>query len=172
MTELIFAHGKSKAHLATHKDVSGQLVYGWSLELQMITLLVMTSLRMAQQTLQHLLGEVGMAGILIHQDRGSQYTSYAYVDAVVHLGGRISYSDAGTPTHNPGQESFHGRLKEEWADEIYERETLEELRHCIADKLNDYNLERIHTSIGNQSPWRFTKLFLKNPHCRFPIFRG
>lgn len=64
---------------------------------------------------------------LFHQDQGSQYTSYPYVEeALKH--GTLSYSTPGTPTENPGQESFFGRFKDEWADEIRELETFEQIK--------------------------------------------
>ena len=98
--------------------------------------------------------------ILIHQDRGSQYTSYQYVQAVL-SNFVLSYSAPGTPTDNPGQESFFGRFKDEWKDEIAEIETFEELEKFVRKKIKYYNDERRHTSIGLVAPWNFTKSFLK-----------
>ena len=74
----------------------------------------------------------------------------------------ISYSDPGTPTHNPGQESFFGRFKDDWGDEIFEIETFEQLQKFVDQKIKRYNYERRHTSIGLVSPWKFTESFLKN----------
>ena len=160
ITQLKFAHGKQIAYLATHKDVFGQYVYGWAIGLTMDTDLVMESLKMAWQVLALLLDCSNPKNIIYHQDRGSQYTSYLYVNAVLGHGDQLSYSDPGTPTHNPGQESFHGRFKEEWADEIYELETIEEVIAFVNEKIVDYNEDRIHTSIGNQAPIKFLKMFL------------
>ncbi len=99
--------------------------------------------------------------ILYHQDRGSQYTSYQYVQAVLDQGS-LSYSDPGTPTHNPGQESFFGRFKHEYRDEIAEIKTFKELERFVKAKIKYYNYTRRHTSIGLISPYKFTKLFVKN----------
>jgi putative transposase len=158
ITELNFKGGK--AYLCIHKDAFGQMVYGWKLGLTMETGLVLASLSTAQKTICHLVGKPGTK-ILFHQDRGSQYTSYQYVMAILAYG-IISYSDPGTPTHNPGQESFFGRFKDELGDEIAEIETFEELELFVKRKINYYNYERRHTSIGLVSPWTFTKSFLKN----------
>lgn len=160
ITQLKFAHGKQIAYLATHKDVFGQYVYGWAVGLIMDTDLVMKSLKMVWQTMTLLIGDSNPEDIIYHQDRGSQYTSYIYVNAVLGHRDQLSYSDPGTPTHNPGQESFHGRFKEEWADEIYELETIEEVTAFVNEKIVDYNEDRIHTSIGNQAPIKFLKMFL------------
>jgi len=160
ITKLEFAHGKQTAYLATHKDVFAQYVYGWAVSLTMDTDLVMKSLKMAWQIMTLFLGDSTPEDIIYHQDRGSQYTSYIYVNAVLGHGDQLSYSDPGTPTHNPGQESFYGRFKEEWADEIYELETIEEVVAFVNEKIVDYNEDRIHTSIGNQAPIKFLNKFL------------
>lgn len=158
ITELNYKGGK--AYLCVHKDVFGQMVYGWSLGLTMETNLVMRSLKMAITKIKKLVGKIREKPIM-HQDRGSQYTSHRYVQAVLKFA-KISYSDPGTPTHNPGQESFFGRFKDDWKDEIFEIETFEELQKFVDKKIKRYNYERRHTSIGLVSPWKFTKSFLKN----------
>ena len=163
LTELVFRGGK--AYFCVHKDVLGQMVYGWSLELTMETNLILASLKMAAGRIKQLIGKrqinLNNPKPLIHQDRGSQYTSHQYVKAGLELG-RLSYSDPGTPTHNPGQESFFGRFKDEWKEEIAELETFEELQKFVKAKIKYYNYERRHTSIGLVTPWEHTKLFLKN----------
>lgn len=158
ITELNFKGGK--AYLCIHKDAYGQMVYGWKLGLTMETSLVMESLQTAKKRINQITGKL-TGKILYHQDRGSQYTSYQYVQAVLATG-IISYSDPGTPTHNPGQESFFGRFKDELRHEITEIETFEKLEIFVKDKINYYNYKRRHTSIGLVSPWNFTKSFLKN----------
>lgn len=158
MTELKYLGGK--AYLCIHKDVLGQMVYGFSLGLTMETSLVMRSLTMAKSEIQKLAGKL-KAKPLLHQDRGSQYTSYRYVQSGVEFA-HLSYSNPGTPTHNPGQESFFGRFKDDWRDEITEIETFEKLEKFVQAKIKYYNYERRHTSIGLVAPWNFTKSFLRN----------
>lgn len=158
MTQLEYKGGK--AYLCVHKDVFGQMVYGWSLGLTMETKLVLESLEMARITIRKLIGKI-ITKPIQHQDRGSQYTSHAYVQAAL-TWTTLSYSSPGTPTHNPGQESFFGRFKDEWKDEIAEIKTFEELELYVKSKIHYYNQERRHTSIGLISPSNFTKSFLKN----------
>jgi len=163
ITELKFAGGK--AYLCVHKDTLGQMVYGWSLDPSMKAKLVTESFTKAIRYIKKLTKQVPsiIDKPIFHQDRGSQYTGYSYVQAV--LGhGVLSYSDPGTPTHNLGQESFFGRFKDEWKEEMSEIETFEELHKFVKDKINYYNNSRRHTSIGLISPGKFTKSFLKN--CR------
>ena len=163
ITELKFKGGK--AYLCVHKDVFGQMAYGWSLGLTMEAELVLKSLEMARVTIRELIGKIVTKPIL-HQDRGSQYTSHAYVQKALKWT-TLSYSNPGTPTHNPGQESFFGRFKDEWKTEIAEIETLEKLEEFVQSKIKYYNEERRHTSIGLISPSKFTKSFLNNRKNRF-----
>ncbi len=160
ITEIYYNHGKNKAYLAVHKDVFGQVVYGWSLELNMETKLVITSFQMAKKSIRKLIKKIPKQ-LLVHQDQGSQYTSYEYTDCVLKSNMRLSYSTPGTPTDNPGQESFFGRLKEECRDDFNEVETFMDLKKIISKRISYYNGKRIHTSINYQSPIKFTKLFIK-----------
>jgi len=160
ITEIYFNSGKNKAYLAVHKDIFGQMVYGWNLGDTMETNLVISSLKMAKQSIRKMIKQIPDK-LLCHQDQGSQYTSYEYVDSVLRLNMRLSYSALGTPTDNAGQESFFGRLKDECGDEFNETETFEELKKFINKRMKYYNQKRIHTSAGCQSPAKFTKLFIK-----------
>lgn len=160
MTLLIYANGTKKAYLCVHKDIVGQLVYGWSLGNNMEAALVLQSFTNAKKQIRKWIGSIPKK-LLWHQDQGSQYTSYAYVDAITQIG-TLSYSTKGTPTNNAGQESFFGRFKEEWADEIYEIQSEKELQKFIKKKINYYNNTRLHTSIGYISPKSFTKKYLKS----------
>lgn len=159
ITEIWYNGGKSKAYLAVHKDVFGQMVYGYSLGMSMETKLVISSLERAVKTIRKLCGRLPEK-MLEHQDQGSQYTSYEYVDRVLKYGWQLSYSTPGTPTENPGQESFFGRFKEECQAEINELKSFKELECYIKKRMSNYNNKRIHTSIGMMSPVKFTKNFI------------
>jgi len=115
--------------------------------------------------------------LLMHQDQGSQYTSYEYVNQVLKNKLVLSYSTPGTPTDNPGQESFFGRLKDECQDEIDEITSFTELHRFIAKRMKYYNQKRIHTSIDYQAPEKFTKHFIRkfslsSKKKRFSFSRG
>jgi hypothetical protein len=56
----------------------------------------------------------------------------------------LAYSAPGTPTENPGQESFFGRLKDENRDGFKEMETFEELKKT--DRQKDQLLQQRTTS--------------------------
>ncbi len=160
ITEIIYNGGKNKAYLAVHKDVFAQMVYGWELGETMEAKLVSASFRMAIQTIKKLAGKI-TDGILSHSDQGSQYTSYEYVNEVLKHKWTLSYSTPGTPTENPGQESFFGRLKDECKTEFNEAKTFAELKKLVSKKIKYYNNERLHTSIELKSPKKFTLDFIK-----------
>lgn len=164
ITEIIYNHGKNKAYLAVHKDVLGQLIYGYAIGENMETMLVIASFKQAVATIKKLLGRLPRQ-LLCHSDQGSQYTSYDYVEVVLKSGFILSYSTPGTPTENPGQESFFGRFKDENKAEFLEMEYFEQLKKLINKKISYYNNERLHTSLNLQSPKKFISNFIKN----FPL---
>jgi putative transposase len=161
ITEIIYNHGKNKAYLAVHKDCFGQMVYGYEMGETMEAKLVISSFRQAVSAIRKLIKKLP-ADLLCHQDQGSQFTSYEYVEKVLKNNITLSYSTPGTPTENPGQESFFGRLKDEGKDEFLEMETFAELKKLISKKISYYNNRRLHTSLNLQSPKKYTLNFIKN----------
>ena len=139
----------------------GQLVYGYSLSITMEAYLVIASFKQVVDNIKKLIGKLP-EGLICHQDQGSQYTSYDYINSVLKMNLILSYSTPGTPTENPGQESFFGRLKDEAKHEFMEMETFEELKMLVDKKIDYYNNRRLHTSIKLQSPKKFTLNFINN----------
>ena len=160
ITEIIYNNGKRKCYLAVHKDVFGQMVYGHKLGETMETCLVRASFKKACKKIKRLVKGKILKTTLFHQDQGSQYTSYQYVEDVLSIG-TLSYSTPGTPTENPGQESFFGRFKNEWKDEIWELKSFIDVKWFVDKKIRYYNNKRLHTSIGYQTPSAYTKSVLK-----------
>lgn len=161
ISEIDYNFGGSKAYLCVHKDVFGQLVYGYELNQRKQTELVLNSFNKAIKQIKKLIKKIP-ENLICHQDQGSQYTSYEYVDLVLKNKIILSYSTPGTPTENPGQESFFGRFKEDYRDEINEIRDFDQLNRFIKRKINYYNQKRLHTSLNNQNPLKFTKNYLKN----------
>lgn len=161
ISEIYYNFGKNKAYLCVHKDIAGQLVYGYELNKNKQTKLVLNSFNKAIQKIKKLAKKIPK-NLICHQDQGSQYTSYEYVDLVLKNKVVLSYSTPGTPTENPGQESFFGRFKQDYRDEINEIEDFNQLKRFIKRKIRYYNHKRLHTSLDNQNPLKFTKNYLKN----------
>jgi transposase InsO family protein len=140
------------------------MVYGHEVGETMEQELVLNSFKKACKTVRRIGKNVSkkiLKKILFHQDQGSQYTSYLYVEEALKIG-RLSYSMPGTPTDNPGQESFFGRFKDEWKDEIFEIQSFTEVKKFINKKIKYYNNKRLHTSIGYTTPSAYTKSVLKS----------
>lgn len=144
------------------------MVYGWSVSEHMDTVMVLESLEMAFKTIRRLLGKIPKK-LIIHQDQGSQYTSYKYIGDVLKFC-TISFSKKATPTDNPGQESFFGRLKDEEFHEIVELRSVNQVRRFVKRRVKKYNRDRLHTSLGNTTPQNYTKLYLQNQKKRFSLF--
>lgn len=161
ISEIDYNYGRNKAYLCVHKDVFGQLVYGYELNQTKEAELVLNSFNQVIKSIKKLTKKIP-ENLICHQDQGSQYTSYEYVDLVLKNRIILSYSSPGAPTENPGQESFFGRFKEDWQDELNEIRDFNQLKRFIKRKIRYYNQKRLHTSLNNQNPLKFTKNYLKN----------
>ncbi len=161
ITELFYNNGRQKAYLAIHKDAFGQLVYGWKLGQTMDSKLIINSFEKAKKNIKKFINKIPKK-MLCHQDQGSQYASYEYVNKILSNGLKLSYSTPGTPTENPGQESFFGRFKDENKDEINEIKNFKELEKFIKKRINYYNRKRIHTSAQYKTPLKFTNQFINS----------
>jgi len=138
------------------------MVYGYEINQTKESQLVLNSFNKAIKSIKNLTKKKLPKNLICHQDQGSQYTSYEYVDLVLKNKIILSYSTPGTPTENPGQESFFGRFKEDYRDELNEIRDSKQLTRFIKRKIRYYNQKRLHTSLNNQNPLKFTKNYLKN----------
>lgn len=96
--------------------------------------------------------------LVIHTDRGCQYTSWDFRREVASIGGIQSMSRPGTPYDNACAETFFKTLKVECVDRAHFR-TREEAKDEIAAYLLFYNRHRIHQSLGYLTPVDFEQLF-------------
>lgn len=86
--------------------------------------------------------EKDVHGLILHSDRGFQYTSHQYRAVCEGHGIRISMSRKGTPSDNAPIESFHSSLKRETLYS-YDIKSLEEYIVLVENWLINYNLYRI-----------------------------
>lgn len=157
MTQLRYQAGI--AYLSVHLDWYGKLVYGWALSGHPDTTLALASLQPALIELKRWKGGT-LEGLIVHQDRGSPYTSGDYVSTVLQSGAYVSYSRPATPGDNPVNESFFSRFKAEWGELVVEAENFEALERLVSRAIAYYNTERYHTSIGCQTPAQFTQHYV------------
>ncbi len=90
-------------------------------------------------------------GLVFHSDRGSQYTSNRYQKLLSDYGIRSSMGDVGACWDNAVVERFFGSLKHDWIFKIAQP-TREHMTKDVAAYMRYYNLERLHTTNGDQSP--------------------
>ena len=138
-------------YLAAVLDVYSRKVVGWSTSEWIDTELVKSALRMA--TTQRL----PEPGLLHHSDRGSQYASDAYQQALDDLEMVCSMSRQGDCWDNAMMESFFGSLKTEWVyHEDYQ--TREEAKQSLFKYIEMfYNRQRRHAALGYVSPVEFER---------------
>lgn len=96
--------------------------------------------------------------LVIHTDRGCQYTSWDFRREVAAIGGIQSMSRPGTPYDNACAETFFKTLKTECVERFHFR-TRQEARDAVAKYILFYNRVRIHQSLGYLSPVEFERIF-------------
>jgi putative transposase len=136
-------------YLAVILDLASRRVVGWAVRPTLETDLVLAALHLAVGRRR-----VG-AGLLHHSDRGSQYASARYQQALAAYGIRASMSRVGNCWDNAPVESFFSGLKAEvlptrpWP-------TRTAAQAAIADHIEGfYNRRRLHSALGFQSPVDF-----------------
>lgn len=103
-------------------------------------------------------------GLLHHSDRGSQYASREYRNALDEMGAIASMSRLGDCWDNAVVESFFATLKIELVFDSRWK-TREEARRAVADYIIWYNQKRRHQTLGYLSPARYEKEVLKRANA-------
>ena len=113
-------------YLAAVIDLFSRQVVGWSMKDHMQTSLVKDALTMAR------FRRLPVAGLIFHSDRGSQYCSHEFQNALKGWGMRSSMSRKGNCWDNAPTESFWGRLK---TASLYGKKfaTRQEAMHAVLD---------------------------------------
>jgi len=137
-------------YLATWRDACSRRVVGWQLDAQMPTELVLTALNRALALRQP------PRGLIIHADRGSQYTAHAVRDRLQEVGALASFSRVGNPYDNAQAEAGWSTLKTELLPNGTAFASLQEARLEVAHYLDVYfNLERRHSALQYRAPHQF-----------------
>jgi len=133
-------------YLASVEDLHTRKIIGAAFGKRMDTSLVLKALEKAYRSQKPGLG------LIVHSDRGSQYTSKEYRRKLKEYNLIQSLSDKGNPYDNASIESFHSILKKEFVN--HERfETYEEAKLALFDYIEGfYNRKRIHGSIDYLTP--------------------
>ncbi|QYY24519.1 MULTISPECIES: IS3 family transposase [Diaphorobacter] len=135
-------------YLAAVIDLFNRQVVGWSLQPHMQASLVKDALAMAWWRRRP------PPGLIFHSDRGSQYCSHEFQDALKGWGMRSSMSRKGNCWDNAPTESFWGRLKTASVHGC-KFATREQARQAVMDWMAFYNHRRLHSSLGYLSPMQY-----------------
>jgi transposase InsO family protein len=144
--------------LAVVMDLFSRRVVGWSLQPDMRSDLVVDALEMAR--LQRNPDRTG--GLLFHSDRGSQYASLAFRQALRDAGITASMSRKGNCWDNACSETLFGSLK---VERLHGRrlETMRQARDETIAWLLWYNRTRLHSTLNYVSPIRYEQDWNRNP---------
>ena len=100
--------------------------------------------------LERLKGAIGMPE-RIAIDNGPEFISKALDAWAYHNGVQLEFSRPGKPTDNAFAESFNGRFRDECLNQHWFA-SLEEARQIIEAWRIDYNTERPHRALGQETP--------------------
>ena len=138
-------------YLAVFLDLFSRRVVGWALGTHLTADLVLRALKQA------LLIRRPPPGLIIHTDRGSQYTSDAFIALVQQDQFTMSMSRKGNCWDNAVVESFFATLKRELivGEKIRYRYQLKEMVTDYIDRY--YNQVRMHSTLDYKSPMEYEK---------------
>lgn len=143
-------------YLAIMLDLHSRKVVGWSMGKRINENLTVDAFRQAYDR------ERPSEGLLLHTDRGSQYTSKAFNRELEQKSCIHSYSRKGNPYDNAVMESFYRTLKRELLDKKDKFPDRITARQEIFKYIElYYNTKRAHSSLGYMSPVDYER---KNAH--------
>ena len=138
--------GEGWLYLAGVMDLCSRRVVGWAMSSRLTTDLVLRTFWMA------VMRRTPPKGVIFHSDRGSQYTSHAFVRALERCRMVQSMSRKGNCWDNAPAEAFFSTLKGELMDGKAFR-TRQDAQGAIFEYLEVfYNRQRLHSSLGYVTP--------------------
>lgn len=139
-------------YLATVLDLYSRKIVGWSMSSRLLSELVQKALQNAIDARQP------APGLLVHSDRGKEYYAAEYQQLLSKYGLICSMSRRGECHDNAVMESFFHSMK---VEDIHacDFRTRAEARARLFDYIEVfYNRQRLHSSIGYESPIEYEKV--------------
>jgi transposase InsO family protein len=147
------------SYLVVVLDLFSRMIVGWQLSSRLTAAVVTSAMNRA------IAWRKPDAGLILHSDRGSQYTSDEYIELVKEHRFQRSMGRTGSCYDNAVTESFFHTLKTEHSN-FYRFETRSDARTSIFDYIEVfYNRQRIHSTIDNMS----TVQYELNHVCLNPV---
>lgn len=103
--------------------------------------------------------------LVIHSDRGIQYTCADYEEAT--RGMQCSYSEKACPWDNACIESFHALIKREWINRFHIKDYNQAYRLVFEYIEAFYNTVRLHSHCGYSSPNEHERRYLDNIEFKY-----
>ncbi len=142
---------EGKLYLCAVKDACSKRIVGYSIDSRMTSELAINALRNA-------VALRGTAGAIVHSDRGSQFRSHAYVQALRSAQLRGSMGRVGACADNAAMESFFSLLQKN----VLNRQrwtTRDQLRLAIVVWIEKtYHRRRRQDALGRMTPIEFETL--------------
>lgn len=141
---------KGFVYLSSIMDLFSRRIISWELAPSLETKYVISAVRKA-------ISKSGTRPVVIHTDRGVQYTSVAYIDETTGI--FKSYSSKANPWDNACIESFHALIKREWLNRFKIRDINH--AHSLVFEYIDtfYNTKRIHSFCGYLAPSVYENMY-------------
>lgn len=137
------------AYLAVVLDLFSRMIVGWDISSRLTTSLVTSAVSRAVYSRKP------SEGLILHSDRGSQYTSDKMRLFAKEQKIKLSMGKTGSCYDNAVTESFFHTLKTEHIY-FFRYNTRLDARTSIFDYIESfYNQHRLHSTIGNLSPVHF-----------------
>jgi transposase InsO family protein len=136
-------------------DAFSRYVVGWAVDTTQTTVLVTNALGMATRRRDP------EAGLVIHADRGVQFTSWAFSQKVREAGLAPSIGAVGCPYDNALVEAFWGRMQVELLNRKAWKTRIE-----LASAIHDYielfhNARRRHSALGMLTPTEYEERYFQ-----------
>jgi putative transposase len=145
-TEILTDEGK--LFLASVLDVGSRRMPGFALSEHHDTDLAQAALQMAVAVRG---GREAIAGVIMHTDRGGEYTGQVFRQACERMGIRQSMGRPGSALDNAVIESWHSTLEFELR-RLEHYPTKAAARAGVAAFIDEYNRTRRHSALGMRSP--------------------
>ena len=162
------AKGQKFFYLAIFMDFFSRRIVGWDLSHSLSSQLVLRAFEKAVKT------RPVTQGLIVHSDRGVQYTAREFRENLEKSGFIQSMSRKGNCYDNAYCESWFSLLKKELKLKNKTYSSINEARLEVFEWIEAwYNTKRIHSALGYKSPANFEKINLtsdKLPLNMSPLF--